>query len=107
MKKVFSADNLVAAGYVRGLLKANNIDCFLKNENLLGGVGELPVFECWPEVWVQDEQDYARAARLVERVLAEDRPAPSSWQCPDCSERLDGQFMQCWNCGAERNAPAT
>ena len=26
------------------------------------------------------------------------------WVCARCGERLEGQFAQCWNCGADRPA---
>ena len=27
-------------------------------------------------------------------------PAPPGWTCPSCQEVNEGQFGQCWNCGA-------
>jgi hypothetical protein len=34
-----------------------------------------------------------------------ERPAPNPagpWSCPGCGETLEGQFTECWNCGAAR-----
>lgn len=27
------------------------------------------------------------------------------WQCPNCEQKLDAQFTDCWNCGTERPWP--
>ena len=26
------------------------------------------------------------------------------WTCPDCGERIEPQFTECWNCGASKPA---
>ena len=100
MKKVYSSDNVIMAGHIHSLLVANNIDCHLRNMNLAGGIGELPLNECWPEVWVNDESDFISAERLIETALA---PAEKNetWQC-QCGEPIEGQFEVCWSCGKER-----
>jgi hypothetical protein len=28
--------------------------------------------------------------------------AAEPWTCPQCGERIEGQFGVCWQCGAER-----
>jgi len=102
MKKVYSAENLVMAGHVQSLLDQTGIDCEIQNQNLAGALGELPPFECWPEVWIYDDDDYNRALAVIEQALSgADQGTP--WQCA-CGERIEGQFSQCWNCGAERPA---
>ena len=100
MKKVFTSDNFVLAGHIHSLLEANNIDCHLRNMNLTGGIGELPINECWPEVWVNNEYDYFSAETLIEAVLNA-APQQSAWQC-QCGETIEGQFELCWACGKER-----
>lgn len=100
MKKVFTSDNFVLAGHIHSLLEANNIDCHLRNMNLTGGIGELPINECWPEVWVNNEYDYFSAETLIEAVLNA-APQQSAWQC-QCGELIEGQFELCWACGKER-----
>lgn len=99
MKKVYSSDNLVMAGHVKSLLELENIECIIKNENLTGGIGELPPVECWPEVWIINDDKLPEAESVVRSVLdTGDSDAPP-WQC-QCGETIEGQFGACWNCGA-------
>lgn len=102
MKKVYSAENLIMATHVQALLQQAGIDCMVQKQNLAGAAGELPPFECWPEVWVCDDADSDRAADVIEQGLAGDTSA-AAWRCA-CGEQLEGQFSHCWHCGAERPA---
>lgn len=101
MKKVYSSDNVIMAGHVHSLLEANDIDCHLRNMNLTGGIGELPINECWPEVWVNDESEYLVAKRLIDDALAS-ADKFEDWQC-QCNEIIEGQFEICWSCGGARS----
>ncbi len=100
MKKVYSSDNAMMAGHVHSLLEANDIDCHLRNMSLTGGIGELPINECWPEVWVNNESDCAFAKRLIANMLA-NADKHKDWQC-QCGELIEGQFDVCWSCANER-----
>jgi hypothetical protein len=54
-----------------------------------------------PSIWVPEE-DRARARELIERALKE-TPAPDDdWICAGCGEAIEGQFTECWQCGAAR-----
>ena len=54
MKVVYEAANLIDAHLVRHALEAAEIPVFLRGEQLLGGIGELPLFGviavCVPDV---------------------------------------------------------
>ena len=54
MKVVYEAANLIDAHLVRHALEAAEIPVFLRGEQLLGGMGELPLFGviavCVPDV---------------------------------------------------------
>lgn len=65
--------------------------------SLTGGIGELPINECWPEVWVNNESDYRTAERLIETALAQNTGG-EPWKC-QCGEIIEGQFDTCWSCG--------
>jgi putative signal transducing protein len=101
MKKVYSSDSPIMAGHIHSLLEASNIECHLRNMNLTGGIGELPINECWPEVWVNDESDFSLADNLIKSALA-DAEKNEDWQC-QCGEAIEGQFEICWSCGSERS----
>ena len=99
MKKVYSSDDFLVVGSLRQVLENNHIECFTRNEYLIGGSGELPPTECWPELWVERAIDYQRAERLVRETLEAGASSGGTWICPGCGEALQPQFTACWNCG--------
>ena len=86
---------------VQSLLEPEGIDSLIRNQNLSGAMGELPVNECWPEVWIMDDDDYSRAMNIISSCLAETDTNSEPWSCV-CGENIEGQFTACWKCGAER-----
>ncbi len=90
--------------YLQQTLEARGIGCVARNRYLQGAVGELPVNECWPELWVLDDRDERLALDIVSALL-QDGSGGEHWRCPGCGERMEGQFDQCWNCGMERPKP--
>lgn len=102
MERVYTSSDPVLAGLVLSVLESAGIRCLLRNQYLAGALGELPVNECWPQVWVVDEADAPRAARLIEAALPREAAAGEPWNCPTCAEHLEAQFAQCWRCGALR-----
>lgn len=101
MKRVYSSQNSMMAGLVKGLLENEGIGCLMKNQILSSGIGELPVNECWPEVWITDDNDYSRATELIEHTLSVADKSFPSWKCR-CGEVVEGQFSACWHCGQEK-----
>lgn len=106
MKKVYSSDDYFLVGHLRQLLESHHIECIAKNEFLLGGAGELPPTECWPELWVTEDVQYDKARKLIEEFLADHDQGDDPWQCAQCGERSEPQFNACWRCGAERPLPS-
>ena len=86
--------------YIKNVLTQEGIGCMVKNSELGGAVGELPPLECWPEVWVLEDDDYARARDIV-AGLCRDRTGGRCWTCR-CGETLEAQFAECWRCGRAR-----
>lgn len=101
MKKVYAAPDMLSAGHVLNLLQQAGIRGRMRNLYLGGGVGDLPVNECWPEVWVDDIDEMRALAVLAELAAHPVQPGPD-WLCPDCGESNEGQFGECWRCGAQR-----
>lgn len=99
MKRVFSSFNLAAAHHARNLLEVEGIRSVVKNEILSSAMGELPPAECQIEVWVLREGDATRAEQVLNNKPSDEANA---WQCPSCREDREGQFTQCWRCGAYR-----
>jgi hypothetical protein len=102
MKKVYSSDSFFLVGHLRDLLENHHIKCIAKNEFLLGGAGELPPTECWPELWIAEDFQYQKARELIEGFLASNAEPGSEWHCARCGECIEGQFSACWRCGVER-----
>ena len=99
MKTVYSAQNLSLVSIVQNVLDQHGINCWIKNEFLSAGVGDLPPIECWPQLSVEDD-DFSVAKKIVESALIE--TSGPAWICDSCGEELEGQFTECWKCGASR-----
>ncbi|MGI9301803.1 MAG: DUF2007 domain-containing protein, partial [Gammaproteobacteria bacterium] len=65
MKKVYSSHSLPMVGHLKSVLEAHNVRCLVKNEHLCGGAGELPPTECWPELWVADNENIDHVNRIL------------------------------------------
>ena len=101
MRKVHTAESLIAIAHLRNVLESAGIACVVRNDRLGGVVGEIPFVECWPELWVRSPGQALRAKGLIDEALqsgAEEDP----WVCPGCGEQIEAQFMQCWRCAAVR-----
>ena len=85
MKVVYEAANLIDAHLVRHALEAEEIPVFLRGEQLLGGMGELPLFGliavCVPDVVWPQARDIVATLRLNEppAEAADESDAPD-WQ---------------------------
>ncbi len=102
MKRVFSTLSLTAAHHVKNVLEAEGIRAEVRNERLGGAMGEVPFLECQIEVWVRNEAEAARAERVLREGSVDPAEKSASWRCAACGETSEGQFTQCWRCGAYR-----
>jgi hypothetical protein len=57
-------------------------------------------------VYVRDRKDLERARAVVARHLKGSLPSEAvlaqPWHCRSCGELIEGQFEECWNCGATK-----
>jgi hypothetical protein len=104
MEPLYSSLNLLEIHHLRNLLEAEGIGCRITNELLSRLAGEIPFTECAAQLWLNDERDLGQARRVVSDFRHGAAAGPP-WQCPDCGERIEGQFGACWRCGAERRQP--
>ena len=105
MTRVYSAQNTLMVDHLRHVLDAEGIGCVVRNRFLSSALGRLPAAECWTELWILDDDQLARAQRIVERAFEQNETAsPSTWECPQCGERLEPQFEACWKCTTRRGA---
>ena len=102
MKRVYRAATLPDVAHARNLLTAAGIPSEIRNQFLAGAAGDLPMFETWPQLLV-DEIDEARALGVLRRAQ---RPVEGeAWTCRQCGERLEPQFTACWRCGTQAGEP--
>jgi hypothetical protein len=105
LKQVHVAKHAPEAHLVKGFLESNGIAAVVRGEFLTSGWGELPVDVC--SVWIDDDRQYDRAQALLIAFLRGDLAREfrdQRWRCSKCGEQLEGQFTECWKCGARRPA---
>ena len=106
MKQVFVAQHPTEAYLVQGLLEANGIAAEVHGESLFSARGEAPVTpDTLPSVWVLDDGQASRARVVLAEYGSREAQGTDhgvAWTCPACGERIESQFTECWNCGADR-----
>ena len=106
MKKLhtFTHRERPLANLLKERFTAEGIVCLLRNDELSTALGEIPFVECYPELWVVDDEVYPRARLLLEQWLQVTAAELTAWRCPACGELLEGQFEVCWKCGQGRDS---
>jgi hypothetical protein len=106
MKRVWSGATLADTTHLKNLLEHAGIGSFIKNAYLGSALGELPVYDSTPELWVFADADAAPAEALLLDAM---RPTAAvnagAWRCSACGESIEAQFAACWRCGAS-DSPA-
>jgi hypothetical protein len=102
MKKVYSAKDPLMVGHLKNVLTTFEIRCVTRNLDLSSAAGELPPIDCWPELWVVNDEELAEAKTILKKTLAPLESVKKSWRCRDCGENIEGQFSECWKCGRSR-----
>lgn len=97
MKRVYRAASLIQVAHARNVLLTAGIMSELRNQYLAGALGDLPMLETWPQLYVEDADEQV-ALRALARASA--APTGASWTCELCGEVLEAQFTNCWRCGS-------
>lgn len=105
MKKLytFSYCERPFANLLKERFAAEGIVCLVRNDELSTALGEIPFVECYPELWVVDDDVWPRAKLLLDKWLSEAGETRTSWRC-SCGEVLEGQFEMCWKCGKDKGS---
>lgn len=98
---LYTAPNSVTLWHLKNLLEAEGIETLVRNDILNGVMGELPLNETWPELWLIRRSELKRAREVIRDALAIGVAGPD-WECPGCGERIEGSFHLCWRCGRSR-----
>ena len=102
MKRLHSGKDPLMIGHLKNVLATFGIKCVAKNIDLISAAGELPPVECWPELWVVDDEKFGRARSILKKTLAPLHSVKKPWACAGCGETIEGQFSECWNCGRDQ-----
>ena len=100
MIRLVRAPDMLLGQHWANLLEQAGIACHIAGRYLQGGAGEIPVDQCGPDLWLEDERDREAALRIIDG-RADSRVRPH-WHCDACGEWLQPQFSTCWQCGASR-----
>lgn len=106
MIRLYRAETLWAVEHLRAVLAGEGIASAVRNRFLSGAIGELPAFDCWPELWLLDESQLQRARELIDQALSPAADDAEDWNCGVCGEANTAAFEVCWRCGDERPRPS-
>ena len=103
MRKVFSSNELSETVLVRDALLHQGLAATIQNE--YSGRSAIPGFRPPAEVWVDDDNDYDAARRIVADTISkiDSKANAAPWICPSCSEENPRSFDVCWSCGHDKD----
>lgn len=102
MIRLTRAPDILLGQHWVNLLEQAGIACRLTGVHLQGGAGEIPVDQCGPDIWIEDEGDRDAAMKIIDGLGDSASNTGPAWNCPSCGEWLESQFSSCWQCGAVR-----
>jgi hypothetical protein len=103
MKLIYTDENRMLVSNAKNILDNAHLASVIKNEFASIGVGELPAFDTWLELWIVEDSNFDAATKLLKSSFAKESTA--AWTCANCREQNSSSFEICWNC--QREAPAS
>lgn len=100
--KVYRSPDLPLVAHMKNILESYGIDSSIQQQFSSGAAGDIPINECWPELWITNPTELKRAKAIVKETMAPSINTGITWTCPKCNEQLEVQFTACWKCGSER-----
>ena len=97
MRRVYTAATLPEAHLILQQLESVGINARVFNENAQGAIGELPVTDAWPDVWIVQNHQFRAARAVIERY---ESSFDNELLCNSCGETSPGRFEVCWQCQA-------
>jgi hypothetical protein len=103
MKRIYTAANLPEAALVRDLLQQAGIPAHILNQHAMGALGDLPMSEALPQVWIPQSHQELHALKVIAQFQSATANAVfrSNATCQQCHESNPAAFELCWNCGAD------
>ena len=100
MELIHTAEDLISIHHIKNLLETAGLESIIKNDRLTSVAGEIPMQNCWPELWLVDESKLELAQKIIAEVKAPESKG-ETWVCENCGEKHSAQFSDCWNCNGE------
>lgn len=104
MIKVHSAPYPFVLESLRNILQAEGIPSEVRTPFLNAARGDIPVTECWSELWILNDEERDRALGVIRSTLEPAEQTGASWRCKNCGEEVEEQFGACWQCGVPRSS---
>ncbi|MEN8180791.1 MAG: DUF2007 domain-containing protein [Pseudomonadota bacterium] len=103
MRKLYEAADRIEAQVLKDHLQDEGVESVILGDYLSGAMGELPA-NIYPEVWVLDAKDMAKAQQILRDFTKShiQREQNGDWRCLKCGEMVDAGFELCWNCATPR-----
>ena len=95
MRRLRQAPNIAIAALWVDVLCQAGISASLQRQFLSSAAGELPPDQCLPEIWIDEDEQFDEAGRLLDQFL---HVPQRRWRCA-CGELVEGGFEACWSCG--------
>lgn len=68
MRKIYEDQNILMLEYYRGILAEEGIETSIRNEFTHLAAGAIPFTQVYPELWVNDTNDYEKAVHLIRTI---------------------------------------
>ena len=99
MPRVYVAADLIDAHLLVDALRGQGIVARVLNAHAAGALGELSFADAWPEVWIAEAHDLARAAPVVASHARRSSADGPDRRCEGCGGTGPARFAPCWQCG--------
>ena len=96
--EIFNSE--IEAELTRQRLEASGIEAYVSKDDAGGARPDLQLIRGVRLLVSKD--DIETAKELLQPEGFEGTAAEESWTCPNCSEKIEEQFTECWQCGTSR-----
>lgn len=104
MIKVHTSYNWVIVHHMKNTLEAAGIACQIKNDQMGKQADEVLSSECWPELWIMNEEHLEEAKALVDECTTAVEKVGNQTECDHCGAELELNFSFCLLCGADKGS---
>ena len=104
MQRVYTSPDATIVHHAKNVLANQGIEGIVRGEHLASAAGGVAPIDAWIELWILDEDRLVEAREILEQALTETKVTGEPWHCPNCEERIEAQFTECWKCSTARPA---